>query len=308
MSKGEVLITDSLFIFDEHVREIEENGYSVVRLDKPKASEAELCEAIRGKVGYILGGIEKVTDKVIRNADKLKVISFTGAGYTEFIPGFEAARSRGIAITAAKGGNANAVAELAITFALMGLRGVPRLTAVDGESFLTTKSASESVIGVIGYGAIGQKVAQKANEMGFSVLISSRREPKRVPAPMRFVSLDSLLEESDVVSLHVDKLNGVNVLGPKEIAKLRSGAILVNVAFEEAVSQEAAIEAVKSKAIMYLADHPQPKLASAPVGYSVCTNSQTAFNTFSALRKVSNQTTKSMLSVLQTGSDEFRVV
>jgi len=62
---NKILITDTLFITDEHVKRIEEAGYEITRLKKANATEDELISALKGKVGYILGGIEKVTDKVI---------------------------------------------------------------------------------------------------------------------------------------------------------------------------------------------------------------------------------------------------
>ena len=54
--KGIILITDSLFIFSEHEAQIRAEGYEIERLNKPDATEAELVAAIKGKVGYILGG------------------------------------------------------------------------------------------------------------------------------------------------------------------------------------------------------------------------------------------------------------
>lgn len=78
---GKILITDTLFIFDTHLKQLELAGYEIERLSKPDATEDELCQAVKGKVGYILGGIEKITGKVIESADKLKVIVFTGSGY-----------------------------------------------------------------------------------------------------------------------------------------------------------------------------------------------------------------------------------
>ncbi len=93
---NKVLVTDSLFIKDKHVKLLEAAGYEVERLDKPSATEEELCDAVRGKVGYILGGIEKVTDKVIESADGLKAIVFTGTGWQGFIPGHDLATKRGI--------------------------------------------------------------------------------------------------------------------------------------------------------------------------------------------------------------------
>src|SRR5467141_223504 len=116
--KGKILITDTLFMTDEHVKRIEKAGYEVERLDKTAATEDELITALKGKVGYVLGGIEKVTDNVIESADKLKVIAFTGADWQALITGWEKAKAHGIKISNAPGANSPAVAELAITLTL----------------------------------------------------------------------------------------------------------------------------------------------------------------------------------------------
>jgi phosphoglycerate dehydrogenase-like enzyme len=116
---NKILVTDSLFIKDEHAKKLEEAGFEVERLDKPNASEEELCQAVKGKVGYILGGTEKVTEKVIESADQLKVIVFTGTGWTGFIPAHEAASKKGIAIGAAPHLNAHAVAEFGMAMTLL---------------------------------------------------------------------------------------------------------------------------------------------------------------------------------------------
>src|SRR5579872_5267248 len=110
---NKILVTDSLFIFAEHIKKLEEAGYEVVRLDKPKATEEELVEAVKGKVGYILGGVEKVTEPVVEAADELKAIVFTGTGYKGYIPAWELATKKGIIIANAPHANANAVAEWA---------------------------------------------------------------------------------------------------------------------------------------------------------------------------------------------------
>ena len=57
LMKGTILVTDNLFIFPEHEAKLREAGYEIERLDKPEATEEELIEAVKGKVGYILGGI-----------------------------------------------------------------------------------------------------------------------------------------------------------------------------------------------------------------------------------------------------------
>ena len=93
-----ILITDSLFISLEHEQKLRDAGFEIERLDKPEATEAELIEAIKGKDGYILGGIEELTDKIIDSANNLKAIVFTGIGYKDFIPNHEYVMSKGIKI------------------------------------------------------------------------------------------------------------------------------------------------------------------------------------------------------------------
>jgi D-3-phosphoglycerate dehydrogenase / 2-oxoglutarate reductase len=307
--RGQILVTDSLFISDEHVRQIEEAGYSVERLDKPRATEDELCSAIVGKVGYVLGGVEEVTDRVVNAADKLKVIAFTGAGFAEFIPGYEIAREKGIAITAAKGANASAVAELAIAFILMATRRVPQLTNPEGPSFVTVKGVSESVLGVVGYGDIGRRVAEHADRLGYSVLVCGRKKIAGLPTNFRQVSIDVLCKESDVVTLHVDKMGGHHVLGEKQVKALKVGAAVVNVAFRHAIDEARLVERLKSGEISLLCDQKIGLDAGeVPAGMLVQTNSQSGYNTFGALKSVSDRTTRSLLNVLETGKDDFRVI
>ena len=120
-----VLVTDSLFISEEHVERIEKAGFKVERLDKTDASEAELCQALKGKVGYILGGMEQVTEKVIDAADGLKVIALAGVGFEHFVPAWKYAAQKGIVVTNTPGGPTNEVAEWALTAALVMNRSFP---------------------------------------------------------------------------------------------------------------------------------------------------------------------------------------
>lgn len=115
---NKILVTDSLFIFDEHVKRLEVAGYEIERLDTPTANEEQLIEALKGKVAYILGGVEKVTDKVLESTNELKVIAFTGADWKALITGWATATKKGIAISNAPGGNSFAVAEFSIALGL----------------------------------------------------------------------------------------------------------------------------------------------------------------------------------------------
>src|SRR4051812_30727160 len=119
-----ILITDSLFIFKQHEERLKAAGYEIERLDKPMATEEELIAAIKGKTGYILGGIEKVTDKVIAAADQLNAIVFTGSDWKAFITGYQSATDKHISIANTPGANSYAVGEYAITLMFAMIRNI----------------------------------------------------------------------------------------------------------------------------------------------------------------------------------------
>ncbi len=144
-----ILITDSLFIFPEHEQKLKDAGFSIERLDKPEASEEEIIKAIKGKSGYILGGIEKITDKIIDNADELKAIVFTGVVYKDFIPNYEYVIKKGITIANTPNGPTHAVAEWAITMALAMNRNIFDLGRTGEKKFMTSKGLEGGGLSVL---------------------------------------------------------------------------------------------------------------------------------------------------------------
>ncbi len=107
-------------------------------------------------------------------------------------------------------------------------------------------------IGLIGYGGIGAEVARLAGGMGMRVL-AWNRTAKSAPG-VRFVDLDTLLSESDVVSLHLlldDKTRGF--LSAGRLARMRPNAILVNTARGALVDEAALIAALRDGRIRHAA-------------------------------------------------------
>lgn len=303
MSKR-ILITDSLFIYPEHEQQLEGLGYIVERLDKPQASEEELCEAIKGKHGYILGGIESVTSKVIAAADSLEAISFTGSGYAEFIPAHEEATRKGIAISAATGGNAQAVAEYTLTLILAMVRRLPLLTTKEGSGFYIARGVKELTLGIVGLGHVGRRVADMALSLGFNVLATTRSEPKDKPDGVQLVPLTELLKKSDIITLHVDKRHGTHVIGRAELSTLKDGAILINAAFPHAVDANALHSELTAKRLLAAFDAPADgDFSDIPLGYYLTSNSQTAFNTHECNKIISDRVTTSLINLLSSGED-----
>lgn len=295
-----ILITDSLFIGPDEEAQIKAAGYEIERLDKPKASEDELVQAIQGKVGYILGGIESVTDPVIEAADALKVIAFTGSGYSEFIPGCELATRRGIAISAAIGGNAESVAEWAVISGLALVRNIPALTTAGGPSFYIAREISGLVLGIVGLGHVGRAAASLARRLDFTVLATPASRPPE--DGVETVELPELLERSDVIAVHVSKGRGEGVIDRPALERIRPGSVLVNAAFEHAVDNDALLERIAAGSLRAAVDYPLAA-EGLPPGALLASNAQTAFNTAEANARISQRATRSLLELLATGDN-----
>ncbi len=111
--------------------------------------------------------------------------------------------------------------------------------------FFTGKDVGGATLGIIGLGAIGQAVARRATGFGMEVL-AWNRSPKEVPG-VRSVALDELLESSDFVSVHVALTDDTrNLLDRENIARMKSGAVLVNTARGGIVDEQALAEALIS--------------------------------------------------------------
>jgi glyoxylate reductase len=307
-----ILVTDSLFIFDKHEQQLRDAGFEIERLDKPEASEEELCEAVKGKVGYILGGIERITDKVIDATDELKVISFTGADYLYFVPGYRKAAEKGIAVTNCPGANANAVSEYAITLILAMVRNVFELGRTGTKTFMTTNSLVEMTIGLVGMGNIGTKVARMLKGLGVQeILYYSRTSKPELEAEigMKFVELDELVESSDIVSLHAPKSAGDGYFGDDLLSKMKDKAILINTSFESAVDFEALYPELENGRLRAAHDGAvkDERYKSLPLNVWFNSNAHTAYNTHEANMVASDMATQSIINVLTTGKDRYVV-
>lgn len=307
----EILVTDSLFIFEEHERLITDAGYRVVRLDTPEATEAQLIGAIRGKVGYILGGIEKVTQPVIDAAHDLRGIAFTGVDCKAFIPALGAATERGIVVTATPGANTYAVAEYTVTIMLAMVRNIFELGRTGTKTFLTTRSLNELTVGIVGMGAIGTKVTEMLCGLGVKKIIyytRTRKPEVELKYGAEYVSLDELLAQADIVSLHVPKDMGNGFIGKNELARMKDGALIVNCGFMGGVDFDALYAELQTGRLRAIEDGPaDSRFSTLPLSVWYSSNAHTAYNTYEANKKASDMATQSLLNVLNTGTDSYRV-
>ena len=306
-----ILITDSLFIFPKHKQQLKHAGYEVVRLDKPEASEQELCEAIKGKVGYILGGIEKVTDKVIDAADQLEAIIFTGIGFKSMIPGWQHAFDKGIAIGNVPEGPTQAVAERSIGAALAMNSGFFELARTGNTQFMTTPGLEGQTIGIIGLGHIGSRIAeilqlfQPKEILYFS---THHHEDKEQALGLAYSEMDDVLQKSDVVFLCVPDGVDKPFFAGSQFERMKRGALLVSFMHGGIIDPDVLYKALKSGKVRAISDYPMDERFNGfPLSTWYSFNGSNAFNTPGMLELASDEAVRCLLSLLATGEDKDKV-
>lgn len=190
--------------------------------------------------------------RLIAAAPRLRLIQKIGVGVNTI--DLDAARARGIAVCNLPGTNARAVGELALLLMLAALRRLPLFDRATrrGEGFSLGPAVQDGLgelggrtVGFVGFGAVPQALAPALGALGCRLLYTARRE--RAEALAQFRDLDSLLAESDIVSLHVPLVpETANLIDRSRIGRMRRGAILINTARGGLVDQGALREALAS--------------------------------------------------------------
>lgn len=190
-----------------------------------------------------------VNDELLNDATKLRLIQQVGTG-TDRID-FRATSRRGIAVANTPGAPAPAVVEHTFLLILALLRGLPaqleavRAGAWSAQEVWQGRELGGSTLGILGYGAIGSAVAERAVAFGATVIVTTRTKPQEVPPGIRFVGLDTLLRESDVLVLApalTAQTRGL--IDRKALAAMKSSAVIVNVSRGAVIDEAALIEAL----------------------------------------------------------------
>jgi D-3-phosphoglycerate dehydrogenase len=177
---------------------------------------------------------------------KLKMLSiaFTGLDHIDM----EECQRRGIVVKNAAGYSTEAVAELAIAMMIDVYRKVIENDTITRQcqrkGLMPGREIVGKTVGIIGMGNIGQRVAKLANAFGCKVLAWNRTQ-KQVEG-VTFVDKETLLKESDIVTLHI-ALNAEtrDFITEKDFALMKSSAILINTARGPVVNEQALAHALK---------------------------------------------------------------
>jgi len=193
---------------------------------------------------------------VIESASRLQVIGVLRGG-TENVA-VDAATARGISVLNTPGRNARAVAECALGLILSEVRNIARGHAAlkagrwtrDFINRDVIPELNEKTVGLVGYGAVARLLAGYLHAMG-SRIIAYDPFVSGDPAPAEMVDLDTLMRESDVVSVHA-RLSAEthHLVGENQLRLMKPTAILVNTARSGLVDEAALVRALQERWIM----------------------------------------------------------
>ena len=249
MSKPKVFVT----------RAIPEEGLSLLRpscdvevapQDAP-ISRAALEAGVAGADALISMLTDPIDAALLSLAPRLKIVANYAVGTNNIdIP---SCLARGVAVTNTPDVLTEATADLAMGLLLDVARGISsgdRATRRGefkgwGPLYRLGTEVSGKTLGLVGYGRIGQAMAARAAGFRMRLLYTQRRPVEGVgPA---YVDLDTLLRESDFISLHCPLTDATrHLIGERELALMKAGAYLINTARGPVVDEAALVRALKS--------------------------------------------------------------
>lgn len=187
-----------------------------------------------------------VSEKILSQMPKLKVIARYGVGYDNV--NLDDVDAHGIIVTNTPGANATAVAETAVMHMLMAGRSFyqQRLSITeDVNNIQIGQEVTNKTIGIIGFGAIGQKIDQLLT--GFNVKVLAYARHNKVVKNGRMASLEEIYTQSDFVVLALPATSETNnMIDMAVFKKMKSNAVLVNIGRGTVIDEQALINALKS--------------------------------------------------------------
>lgn len=214
------------------VETLKEAGYTNIDYVKTALTGDELIDRIKDAHFVGLRSRTQLTREIIQKAPKLIAVGCFCIGTNQV--DLDAALEHGIAVFNAPFSNTRSVAELVIAEAILLLRNIPAKNAGchRGEWLKSAEGSYEirgKTLGIIGYGSIGSQMSVLAESLGMKVTFYDAITKLPLGNATQIKSLPKLLEKADIVSLHVPELASTqNMIGEKEIAMMKKGAILIN--------------------------------------------------------------------------------
>jgi D-3-phosphoglycerate dehydrogenase / 2-oxoglutarate reductase len=271
-------------------------------------SEQELIEIIGGFDGMIAGD-DPLSARVLDHANRMRIISKWGVGVDGI--DLEAARTRGISVANTPGVFGGEVADVAIGYVVMLARQLHRIDAsVKAGGWLKHEGSSlaDKILGIAGFGSIGQAVAARGRGFGMRVVAHDVADAASVAASgmgVEMRSRDELFEESDFVVLCSPLTPDTHhMANERTLALMRRGSFLVNVARGPLVDEAALVQALSSGRVAAAAldvfeEEPLPAESGLRRFEQCVFGSHNASNTREGVLRTSAQAVENLLDGLE---------
>ena len=239
-----VAILENLGIGEEELLSLEkpflEKGVEFVHYER-SLDENVLLSELDGADAAIIANMP-FPSSVIAKSNSLKFIdvAFTGTDHV----GLDAAKKKGIAVSNASGYSNEAVSELVLGMVLSFMRNISKVEERcrngKDKTGLVGNEVKGKTVGIVGLGKIGRRTAEIFNCLGAKILAYSRSRHSDAPSYVSEVEMDELLASSDIIVLHCPLTPETRgLIGEKELERMKSSAILVNVARGPVVDEKA---------------------------------------------------------------------
>jgi phosphoglycerate dehydrogenase-like enzyme len=248
-----IVVVDPIFLPEEYGARLSALGDLDVYDSVPSSSD-EFVERIKDAEVVIVGRYG-FNAKAFHSASKLKMISLWQTGYDNV--DLTAADEHGVIVSNVPNYAFDSVAEFTFALALNLMRKVHaadmnlRKGKFDWRYHIGNELMSKT-LGVLGTGNIGKRVIQIAHGFNMNVL-SNTAHPNPETAKklgVKFVDLETLLSESDIVTLHLPLTPKTNhMIGASELARMKTTSILINTARGKIIDEKALVEALRTKKI-----------------------------------------------------------
>ncbi|HRH91650.1 MAG TPA: phosphoglycerate dehydrogenase [Agitococcus sp.] len=226
------------------------NGYTNIEYLRGALDEDALIEKIKDVHFLGIRSRTNVTEKVLAAANKLISIGCFCIGTNQV--NLKAAMEKGIPVFNAPYSNTRSVAELVLAETILLLRGIPEKNALVhrggwSKSAEGSFEARGKVLGIVGYGSIGTQLSVLAESLGMQVIYFDVVTKLPLGNARQVGSMEELLAQADVVSLHVPELASTkNMMGAEQFAQMKKGSIFINAARGTCVDIDALAAALES--------------------------------------------------------------
>ncbi|MFE2889264.1 2-hydroxyacid dehydrogenase [Streptomyces sp. NPDC059272] len=230
---------------------------AVAEVEEASDAEDEVIDALRDSGAQVLvTQMGPVTERVLAACPELRLVVVCRGGPVNV--NLDAAKTHDVRVCFAPGRNAAATAEFTVGMMLAALRRIPQAHELlagqgswaGGASYYTYEHSGLELedlpVGLVGYGAVGSRVARVLCAFGARVMVYDPYVHGEIHG-LRVGALDELLRRSRVITLHARLTQETRgLIGARELALLRPGAVVVNVARGPLLDEEALCDALDS--------------------------------------------------------------